>query len=423
MFVKGQATDSVFSFLHPDYNIDKFLGTIKEKNSLEFQTAFQLLGVGFSVGENLYLTLDINDRIEGNAVIPGDFFRLVFKGNAVYRGSSIDLSALRGDLKYYREYGLGFSKNFTEKLRIGFKGKLLFGIVAGSIENQSLGLTVNNDLTHTLNADLKLNISGPVKFSRDVNGKIDSIWIDKTRFDSGQGRRGFLMNSKNPGFSIDLGATYDLSDKISVSAAITDFGFINWRKDIITLQASGGIKLNGSTMQDVYNGTKTFDELTSVMIDSLKKSIIVSDSDDPFTTFLPFGVTLGGKYNLTERFSAGLISYTRFIGKQVRESLTLSGNLNLGNIFSASLAYTAENHRYDNLGAGVAVRAGVCQFYLIADRIPLVWDKIRSVDKDNHERKVILPANWNTINLRVGMNLVFGNSVKKKIDKPMVPVE
>ena len=67
------------------------------------------------------------------------------------------LSSLRGDIKYYREIGAGFSRNFTDRLRIGIKGKLLFGLAAASIENKSLGITVNNDYSHTIDADLALN--------------------------------------------------------------------------------------------------------------------------------------------------------------------------------------------------------------------------------------------------------------------------
>jgi len=47
-----------------------------------------------------------------------------------------------------------------------------------------------------------------------------------------------------------------------------------------------------------------------------------------------------------------------------------------------------------------------------------MWNKIKN-DKSN----VMVPANWNTINLRLGMNLVFGNRIREKNDKPMILVE
>jgi hypothetical protein len=418
VIMKGQPKDSIISFLHPGYNVDKFLAKIKDKNSLEPEATFQLLGVGFSVGKDSYIFLDINDRIEGNFVLPGDLFRLALKGNEGFVGSKIDLSSLRADMKYYREFGVGFSRNYTDKLRIGIKGKLLFGIADASIDNNSLGITVNDDFSHTLNADMSVNMSGPVSVFMDSKHNIDSIVFDDNRLNTASGRNDFFSGKKNMGLGLDIGATYDLTDKIVLSAAITDLGFIRWKKDVTNLTAKNQFKFSGLNMLDVINGSKTIDEVGQDMLDSLKNAFTVSNTKSPFTTYLPFGISFGGSYNVTKKISFGFLSYSRIIGKQIREALTLSANINLGSSLSTSVSYTAANHRYDNLGAGLALRAGITQFYLLADRIPLIWNRI----KDDNSNMVI-PANWNTVNLRLGMNLVFGNRVKEKSDKPMILVE
>jgi hypothetical protein len=146
--------------------------------------------------------------------------------------------------------------------------------------------------------------------------------------------------------------------------------------------------------------------------------LFLTQTKTAFTTNLPFGITFGGSYNLTKNISVGILSYTKVIGKQIREALTLSANINMGNAFSTSFAYTAANHRYDNLGVGLAFRTGWLQFYIIADRIPVTWNKI--VTDGN---SIPLPVSWNTVHARVGMNLAFGNKLKKKDDKPMVIVQ
>jgi hypothetical protein len=421
VFMKSQTSDSVISFLHPDYNVDDFLDKIKDKNSMETEATVQLLGVGFSAGRDLYIFLDINERIAGNVVFPGDLFKLALKGNEGFIGSEIDFSSFRGDLKYYREIGLGFSRNFTNKLRIGVKAKMLFGIAGVSIDNRSLGITVNDNYSHTLDADMTVNISAPLTVNMPADHSLDStdIVFDDNRFKTSGGISDFLLGKKNIGLGLDIGATYDISDKIVISAAITDLGYIKWKKDVTNLNDKGQFTFSGFDLTDVINGTKTFDELSTEMLDSLKNSFIVSDSNVPFTTYLPFGVTLGGSYNLTEHISFGLLSYSRFIGKQIRESLTLSSNINLGNSLSTSLSYTIANHRYDNIGVGLAFRAGIFQFYMLADRIPIMWNSIKIDDKSS----IPLPTSWNTINLRLGMNLVFGNKNKKKTDKPMLQME
>ncbi len=418
VLIKGQASDSIISFLHPDYNIDNFLDKIKVKNSLEPEITVQLFGLGFAVGEDSYVFLDINDRVDGNVVIPGDLFALGFRGNEEFVGSQIDLSSLRADMKYYREIGIGMSRQITGKLRIGAKVKLLQGIASVFVDNRSLAISVNEDYSHTIDADLTMNISAPVKVIMDADNNIDSLDFDDSRFDTGKGIFRFLSGKGNTGLGLDIGATYDITEKIQVSAAVTDLGYIRWKKDITNLQAASQFEFSGLNMLDVINGTKTFDEVGEEMLDSLKNSFEISDFNDPFTTWLPVGITFGGSYNLTQNISLGLLSYSRIHGNQIHEDLTLSANANIGNAFSASLSYTAANHRFDNLGAGLAFRAGVVQFYFMADRIPFGWNKIVS-----DENTVSLPANWNTLNLRFGMNLTFGNRVKKKNDNPMVIVE
>jgi hypothetical protein len=418
VFMKSKTSDSIITFLHPDNNIDDFLAKIKDKNSIELEGAVQLFGLGFSTRKGTYIFLDLNERTDENVVIPGDLFKLAFKGNEGFVGSKIDLSSLRGDMNYYHEAGLGFSRNFTNKLRVGVKAKVLFGLTGASINNKSLGIIVNDDYSHSLDADLTFNVSGPVQVYMSPDNKIDSISFDDERFNTTSGIIDFFTNTKNLGLAIDIGATYEISDRIMVSAAVTDLGYIRWKSDVTNLHISDQFEFSGLDMLDVVNGTKTFDDVAQEMLDSLKNSLVISKSNSAYNTYLPMGVTLGGSYNLTEHISLGLLSYSRFIGKQIRESLTLSANVNLGNAFSTSVSYTVANHRFDNLGAGIAFRAGIFQFYLLADRIPVTWNNIKS---DNNT--IPLPAVWNSANLRLGMNLAFGNRIRKKDDKPMLMVQ
>jgi len=261
-------------------------------------------------------------------------------------------------------------------------------------------------------------MSGPIHVNMDSKNNITSIAIDENKFKTASGVRDFFTDSKNIGFGMDIGASYDLNDRIVLSASVTNLGFINWKKDVTNLKADNKFKFSGLNLLDVINGTKTIDELAADMLDSLKNAFVVSNTKTAYTTFLPFGVSVGGSFSVTKKLTLGLLSYSRVIGQQIRESLTFSANLTIGNEFSASLSYTAENHRYDNLGAGIAFRTGVTQFYLLSDRVPVTWTRI----KDNNSN-VIIPSNWNTVNIRFGMNIVIGNRVREKNDKPMVMVE
>ena len=421
VIMPDQKGDSLISFLHPDYNVDNFLNKLKTSNSISPEINIQLLSMGFRAGKDLYVTLDVTERIQGNFALPKDLFMLALKGNGDFLGNTIDLSGLDAGVKYYHELGMGFSKNFGNKLRIGVRGKLLFGIANFSLNNKSLGLKVNpDDYSWDLNADLSANISGPVEVTMTNQNKIGEILFDSFQKVSGNGTDWnevllYLLNTKNLGFGVDLGAVYQVTDRIGLSASITDLGFINWKSHITNLQASSSFKFSGFNITDVANGTKTMDQLAQDMADSLNNSFTINKDTSGFRTNLPFGVLVGGSFNLTKSLSLGILSHSLNVGKKIREAVTLSANLNLGNAFSTSVSYTAENYRFDNLGAGVAFRMGIFQFYFISDNIPVKWNKL-ILDKGT----ILLPYSWNTINLRLGMNLAFGNKIKKKTDKPML---
>jgi hypothetical protein len=411
ILITGQS-DSILTFLHPDYNIEDFISKLKDKNFLGADIGIQMLGLGFCAGKDLYFYIDIVDRAEGNLVVPGDLLKLGLIGNEDYVGTRIDLNSLNANLKYYREYGFGFSKNFGVKLRIGVKAKLLAGIAAANIQNNSLGLTVNDDYTHSFDADLAANISFPAKFYFDEDNLIEDMEVDEGMLRSA----GFYTSMANMGLGLDIGAVYDISDKLSVSASVTDLGYIKWKDNITNFQARSTFLFSGFDITDVIDGTVSFDSLLTNMQDSLRNSFIFSDNRTPFTTFLPTGITFGASYNLTKSFGIGLVSRSIISSGHFRQAVTLSGNLNLGNSLSTSLSYTAMNKRYDNFGAGLAFRAGFFQLYLLADRIPVAWYRILT----DEGSEITVPANWNTATFRIGVNFCFGNRVSAKNDKPML---
>lgn len=409
LFIDGVISDSTVSFLEPGEHLDRLLAGLKDKNSVEMQAAVQLFGLGFSVGKDLWVTLDLTERAEGNFVFPGELIRLGIKGNEAYTGQSIDLSSLRADAKYYHEIGIGVSKNVTEKLRLGVRGKILFGVAAATLDNNDLRLQVNDDYTHTLFADMSFSMSGPFRAVMNPDGTLDSIKIDDSRFETTKDAISLLTNTGNPGFGLDFGVEYRITDRLSVSGAVTDLGFIRWRTDQTTLFTKTQFEFNGLTMQDVYDGSLDFGELINWTLDSLQNSFYKKPGSDPFVTYLSPGVTAAASYSPVKAFTFGVLSHTRFIGRQVRQSVTLSANMNLWNALSATCSYTAVNHRYDNLGAGIALRGGWLQLYALVDNIPVRWTKVSSGNKSYN-----MPEDWNTLHARIGMNVLFGNKAKDK---------
>ncbi|MFH0841346.1 MAG: DUF5723 family protein [Bacteroidota bacterium] len=425
-----QSGDSLITVLHPDFPIEDFIAKIKDVNAIEPQVLVQLFGLGFNAGKDLYIFLDINERVEANIALPGDLLRLALQGNEPFIGSKVDLSSLRTNVMVYHEAGIGFSKNITNNLRIGVKGKLLMGMAAVSTDVRSFGITVNDDYSHIFDADMTVNLSAPISVDLDTDGYIDNFVFDDTRFDDRAEIIKYALSTENLGVGLDAGAEYTFGDRFRVSAAITDLGMIRWKRDVTNLNTESSFNFTGIDLMDMYNREIDPDSLAAELLDSLMNSFSATSDETPFTTYLPFNLTAGASFNLTKNFSLGVLSHTRFIGKQIKEALTLSANINLGNALSTTLAYTAANHRYDNLGFGLAVRGGCFQIYFMADRIPLPVNLIKSDDIEIpeflssiwKEPAIPVPDSFNTIHLRLGMNLAFGNRIKKKNDKPMLVI-
>ena len=418
ILMKSRTGDSVISILNKGYNIDKFLAKIKDRVLIEPNFATQLFSIGFGVGNDGYAFVDVTERMDGTLILPPELFQLVLNGNKQFLGKKINLSSLGGDMRYYREVGFGFSKNLSRKLRVGVKGKLLFGIAGFSINNRSLGISVDNNYLMKFDADLTVNMSAPVKINLLPDHTLRSINFDSEKFKTLSGIYDFFSGKGNMGLGLDVGATYDISDKLKVSASVTDLGFINWKKDVANLGVKGNFEFGGLDVSDVIDGTEAFEDLGSVIGDSLKRAFRFTRTNNHYKDQLQNSLHLGVSYNLGKSLSLGMLSYHKIQNNQVHESLALSANLNLSNVFSSSVSYNFSSYQQNGLGLGMAFRTGIFQFYFLSDRIPLTWNRIK-IDKT---KTVLLPANWNVVNVRLGLNLVFGDR-KKKEDRPMMDVE
>lgn len=425
--LKDLFADSSLVFESPGYSTDdlqKFADNLKEYNTITTDVSVQLLGLGLSVGKDLYLFLDVNDRFTAKGVISKSLLSLYLTGYDQFRDQTIDLSGMNIKGQYFREYGLGFSKNITTNLRIGAKVKVLSGLGSISFDNRKFTIKVNNDLSTDMTLDASMDVSGKETMNRiftQNNFLIKKADTLKTNF--GGFLSDYLMNPlTNTGLGLDLGIVYNVGKLLTLSASVTDLGYINWKKDLKSYKADSSFNLVNITMEDVVNQSYSIDDMMSSMIDTIKANFVSDPAPKPFTTYLPTSITVGASFNPLKAISFGILSNTRFYAGQAKESLTFSGNAYIGRVVSASMSYTIANYSYNNLGFGLAFKTGaIAQFYIIADKIPLSWDKVYFKGSDGSGYTSIpMPANWNMFNLQIGFNIVFGKPVTVKTDKPML---
>lgn len=400
--VINKKNDSVSTVNDQGFNTTNLLAHTRKKNLLETDVFIQIAGVAFKAWDG-YLFIDINDRMGLDADVPGDLIRLSVIDPDAYKGERFNLSEANAGIYYFREAGIGYSWNQTSGLRAGFKIKLLAGMgsVYSELRNWEVGIS---ETAYSTSADVDVNVSAPLKVNYKNNGMIDEV--DLKREESINTI--LLKRGIKPGLALDIGTTWVATDRISLSASITDLGFIRWGKDNTTFRINEDFDFRGFNVTDP-NGDNSINAIGDRFLDSIQRLVKINILHYPFSRVIPASVYTGAEYSLSKNVSLGLLSRTRFITGNIKQSVTLTATLNSQNV-SATIGYTAANRTYNNLGAGFALRVGPFQLYLISDRIPFLWDRI-----DTGNRDIIFPEQWNTFDLRAGLNLLF-NKTKKGSD-------
>ena len=417
----GEYADSLITILHPSYNIDDFLDKLPERLYFSPETHVQLFAFGFRSGET-YFTFDITEKANFFLALPKDFMTLAFHGNSAFVGGTADFSDLTFDITEYRQYGVSLSKKISNNLNVGAKGKVLFGKANFSLKNADLGISIDegNGFPHTLFSDISLNVSAPITVTTDSAGFIEDLDISD-EMDTDDGILDFVFNVGNVGFAVDLGAVYNIGDYFTLSASVVDLGYINWKQDVYNFVSKGTYSFEGIDASSEFdvNDNSDFGDVAEAMLDTISDIFKPLSQEEAYITMLPTKIYLGGTFNVSEKLNLGLLSRSQIYKGKIQQALTISANTNLGNALITTVSYTMSNNSYNNLGVGFSFRGGPFQFYFVSDHIPVTFNKLQFEDNGN-VTSFPFPTDLNRINIRFGLNFVFGCNPKRFKDKPLL---
>jgi len=359
---------------------------------------------GFKLKDG-YVNFSISEKVKMNGYIPKDVFKMLDKGFP--DGSSFDLSDFILDAQAYQEYSLGYSRNISQKLRIGAHVKLLQGFYSMKSDINNFKLNTSKDLWQ-LDVKGTIYTSAPIEVVSDEEGIIDSI---KVKDDIEEELIQKLSDFSNWGLAFDLGMTYEYSDLWSFSAAINDLGFINWNDNLNSINFNGkydfeGLEIDNDNVDSIANA---MDDL----VDTIKTVIDYKAGNDNYFTGLGTKVYLGAEFKVAYNFSLGLISRTTFDHNYFHQEFNLSANANLYRILSTNVNYNISTEGKSFLGLGIALNFNPLQFYAVLDHIPIKYNNYW-VDGQKYPG----PANSVNFNVMFGFNLIFG--AKGFTDKPKI---
>ncbi len=396
--------DSLISFRHPlavKNSQESFLALLKDRNSFESDVSIGIASFGFKSKEyDTWFSFDISQRVLASVGYPADLFRLPLLGPD--SASFFDLNGFGVDASSFNEFSMGISQKIGERLTVGIRGKLLFG--QGNIQTKRFDMKVetSEDLWRA-HSDLQVNASLPfVEFAYDTDGKID---LENSEMKKDMRTRDYirslLLNQANFGLGIDIGADLKATEWLHLSASLVDIGYIKWKDNAINISNKADYDFKGIEVN------LDDDDFVNTFLDSLDQTYVNADTkEEAYHIWLPTKLYVGAAFFVHPKISLGILSKTLFYPQKIREQMTFSANFHPFKVLNASISYSVMNSTYNNIGFGISLTPGPFNFYLITDTGPSAG---------------LWPYEARDINIRVGMNLVFGcNKYKKNYDRPLI---
>ncbi len=375
--------------LHSSVSNDEFLDNIHRNNVIEANLKLNLLSFGFAKWGG-YNTFDLSVRSITNMSLPYELFEFAKVGQIDGGPTSYDISGIGMETYNYAEIAVGHSRKITDKLTVGAKFKFIGGVLHASAKIDELNVSMSQDRWQ-IREKGRIFTTPALQIKYKENGELDDF-----DFDAGS------LGMDGVGIGFDLGATYKLLDNLTLSAALTDIGFVTWKGAEATANPDpfvfDGFHHFGAE-DDPITGESPLDKETDQIEEDLKSlTRFDNNQDSKSTRSLTTTLNIGGEYSiLSDKISFGLLSSTRFGLPTVWTELMASANFRPVSWFNATI-----NGSFSNIGQSMGVLLNFnpkgFNFYIGSDYIPFRYSKEG------------IPLYHAKANITMGISFTFGNN-------------
>lgn len=381
-------------------NLRQFANSLKEDNFLGFDANVELFTLYRRLNKGM-LTINYGVKVQGDVKFNDGLFKLLGYGNGAFVGENnpakinMDINA-----QAYQELAVGYQWNVTEKLSLGGRAKLLFGMANITTDAFDAKLYTDAD-SYALR--LEENIAMRMAMPRAVYAS------DGQLMTNGPFKVGQLF--RNPGFGVDLAAEYRFNNQFSLVAAVHDLGFIHW--GLNDIEVKGQINDAGQFYDDggfLFNGMD-LDQLQLVIDDESYRELFFDTLQQYFqlefapltkyNTMLNTNLLLRGNYDVDAHNRFSLQVQGRFMGSGFRPAATLAYSGSFFRMLDVCATYTVMPNSYDNIGLGLAGNFGTFHIYLTTNNIIGCFK----------------PLNASSLNAQVGIVFNLRQPEKSRVDE------
>ena len=328
------------------FKSDAFINKLDNLNNLNVNLSTDILSAGWYKGKNFW-SFNIGLRNDIGASIPKGMFEFLreMDGLSAYdnleRLSNIDQKVGHQSLEInsYAEVGVGLARNITERLTVGARVKALLGV--GNLKLDINNIAVNSNLSGYNTGDLN-DLNGRAEIRVDATLENSSKLIELSEDDGVIDEIEFgTFGLAGYGLGIDLGASYKLMDKLTLSASLLDLGFMKWSKNNTSVaRATANQSYDLTNSSDRYEFVDKVASGEVLNFDMLNMTLDKSAQKDRSTS-LTSTLVLGAEYELLgDLLAVGALYTGRFAKPETLNELTLSANIRPKNNLNLALSYS-----------------------------------------------------------------------------------
>lgn len=306
-------------------------GFASGNNRINADVDITLLSAGFKAWGG-YNTISLDARTNVGLSLPYELFAFAKNtGNQSY-----DIGDIHAHAQSFVQLALGHSRQIDDRLRVGAKMKLLFGVARADAEIKDLRADLSGPDKWTMTGQAMANVSmkGFTYKEEQKEYKVDGQGTYRRVNDvdvDGAGLGGF-------GMAFDFGATYKIDDDWTVSAALLDLGFIGWSNNMQAVNRQTSFEFNGfhdvAVKKEDAMGNPKDNSLESQgdrYADQIADFANLSSDGDKGSRSTGIGATMnfGCEYTLPayRQLKFGFLSSTRINGKYSWTDARLSANV------------------------------------------------------------------------------------------------
>lgn len=310
---------------HPDYpdslrfDVYGLSDRLKRNNHINIDVSEQILGFGFRTGKN-YFSFDLSLSVNTKISFSKDLFDVLLYGTEVSDGELNLIDDHLLEATAWLSAGFGYAREINERLTVGGRFKLLFGLANIHTKIAQASCQTNGDYDMTLRTNLDVLACTPF-------GAVSCFVFPKENISDFQFTDPEELETSsilsNMGVAFDFGGAYRLNDYMEVSLAISDFGFINWKSDprsIQTVNPNAEVRFEGVESSFDSLGTTLEDYINAVgdSLGSLYELQTVAVSS--YKTWIPTKIKAGFTWNFAPWQYLHAIANMRIQNGSMRES-------------------------------------------------------------------------------------------------------